>query len=537
MTDFGSSSRNSPANPLWMVAAVIAVLLIIGVVLTSCGGHKGGLSHPFWEAKEERFACPRPAAFSGDQPGFNQQEQEVRRLRRLAFQNDFFAQLELGRRYEAVKSTDKNLEDPIESAVWYSMALANSEGYAPINRAVRQGFFGFRPLSHYDDCRAWERHEAYRTLDRLLSRMSSTEQEKVRNRVIYVLSTQGPDGFRTLARLYDELYGPFGEPADNEQAQEATGKIAIDLQRPYHAVNTLFTRNDVDAYLYNYLAMQTGDVGAYVLLKDFERSAPERATYGAFVEAKANRWVPPYEFYPAETYLPGAVPHSDESHPRGDAYEYALSRMHELPFKHVSDSLLYLGVLTKPTDSPDNMAQGEVDAFKAIIGERQGGRFLPIDAVRAVQYAATQGSARSQLVLAVMYAEGVGVPADYARAYYWFSEADKQGSPEAKFAMSTYFALGVEGVADQNKAEAVVYRMDSALSGFKPTVSRVQAVLEQVSRASRHGGLPDGGGAPYASRHFDYVARPENQRGGPYPGPHPDRHPDGDGRTDDEGRQ
>jgi TPR repeat protein len=508
------------------VAAVIVVLLVIGVILTSCGVFAPAPGGKFWAAKEERFACPRPAYFTGEQPGFNQQEQEIRHLRRLGFQNDFFAQLELGRRYEAIKATDKNLEDPIESAVWYAMALANPEGYAPINRAVRQGFWGFRPLSRYDDCRAWERHEAYHTLDRLLSRMSSVEQEKVRNRVIYVLSTQGADGFRTLARLYDDLYGPFGEPADNEQAQEALGKVEVDKHNSYHAVTQLFMRNDVDAYLYNYLAMQTGDVGAYVLLKDFERSAPERAGYGAFVEAKANRWIPPYEFYPPETYLPGAVPHSDESHPRGDAYEYALSRMRELPFKHVSDALLYLGVITRPVESPDNMARGEIDTFKGMIGEPQGGPFLPIDAVRTVQYAAVNGSARAQLVLAVMYSEGVGVPADYARAYYWFSEADRQGSPEAKFAMSTYFALGVEGVADQNKAEAVVYRMDSALSGFKPTVSRIQAVLEQVSRASRHGGVPYPGPAGYA------VGQPYGP-GGPYPVPHLSR-PPVDSPSDDE---
>lgn len=516
MSEYGSTARQSPANPLWIVAAVIAVLLIAGLLLATCSPmfHGPGL------LRDQRYACPRPASFSTEQPGFNQQEQEIRRLRRLAFANDFFAQLELGRRYEAIRSTDKNLEDPIESAVWYAMALANPEGYAPINSAIRQGFFGIHSLSRYDDCRAWERHEAYRKLDWLLSRMSTTEQEKVRNRVIYVLSTQGPDGFRTLARLYDNLYGPFGEPADNEQALEASGKYDVDKDH-FHAVANLFTRNDVDAYLYNYLAMQTGDVGAYVLLKDFERSRPERANYGAFVEAKANRWVPPYEFYPPEAYLPGAVPHSDESRPRADAYEYALSRMRELPFKHVSDALLYLGVIQRPAKEADDMARGEVDTFRAMIGEPQGGPFTPLDRVRAIQYAAISGSARSQLVLAVMYAEGVGVPADYARAFYWFSEADRQGSPEAKFAMSTYFALGVEGVADQNKAEAVVYRMDSALAGFKPEVSRIQAVLEQVSRATRHGPAPAYG---YGGR-SDYGGRPF----GPYAGPPPAlrRPPDG----------
>jgi hypothetical protein len=120
-----------------------------------------------------------------------------------------------------------------------------------------------------------------------------------------------------------------------------------------------------------------------------------------------------------------------------------------------------------------------------MLGLAQGTRLTNLDKVRAIQLAAISGSAKAQLVLAVMYSEGVGVPADYARSFHWFAEADRQGSPEAKFAMSTYFALGVEGVADQDKAKAVVYRIDSALAGFHPTVSRIRAVLAQVSRGGR----------------------------------------------------
>ena len=317
--------------------------------------------------------------------------------------------------------------------------------------------------------------------------MSTTERDEVRNRIIYVLSTMDAVGYRTLARLYDDLYGPFGEPQDNPQAVEASSlRRTSDGARGPRSVTTLFPRNDVDAYLYNYLAVQTGDISAYVLLKDFERSAPNRATYGAFVEAKAKRWVPPFEFYPPDSPA-GGVPHSDESRPRGDAYDYALSRMgSEMPFQHVSDAMLYLGIIQRPVGSAEAMSQGEVDALKGSLGNAQGTRLTNLEKVRAIQLAAISGSSRAQLVLAVMYAEGVGVPADYARSFHWFAEADRQGSPEAKFAMSTYFALGVEGVADQDKAKAVVYRMDSALAGFHPTVTRLQAVLAQVSR----GGAP-----------------------------------------------
>jgi hypothetical protein len=112
------------------------------------------------------------------------------------------------------------------------------------------------------------------------------------------------------------------------------------------------------------------------------------------------------------------------------------------------------------------------------------GRLAPIERVRAIQYAAVNGSSKAQLVLAVMYSEGVGVARDYARAYYWYAEADKQGNAEAKYAMSTFFSLGVSGIADQDKAKAVVYQLDAALAGFKPSIARLQQVLAQVSRAN-----------------------------------------------------
>ncbi|HYF22563.1 MAG TPA: tetratricopeptide repeat protein [Caulobacteraceae bacterium] len=478
-----SGARRFQATPFG-VAAVLAVIGAVAIAVASCEQRPDvGL----WKtsAKENRYACPRPSGPSGVQPGFNDQEREIRHLRRLAFSNDFFAQLELGRRYQAVRAVDKNIEDPIESAVWYALALSNAEGYAPINRAVKPAFGALRPISRYDDCRAWERHVAYDALDKQLERMSTEEQEKVRNRVIYILSTMDAEGFRTLARLYDGLYGPYGEPADNAQAMEAAGRpIGGGKNGGYRAAVSLFPRNDVDAYLYNYLAVQTGDVGAYVLLKDFERSAPQRANYGAFVEAKAKRWVPPYEFYPPEAPETG-VPHSDESRVRGDAWDFALAKVNDLPFVHVGRALQYLGITTTVPASPTELSQRQIETLEAMLGHPMEGRLSNLEKVRAIQYAAINGSAQAQLVLAVMYAEGVGVPADYARAFHWFSEADRQGSPEAKFAMSTYFALGVAGVADQDKAKAVVYRMESALAGFKPSVSRIQAVLAQVSRAPR----------------------------------------------------
>ncbi|MFN4289094.1 MAG: tetratricopeptide repeat protein [Brevundimonas sp.] len=462
--------------------AVAGLIAAVSLGVASCGDRMPPWKRDVRDASAQ--GCPRPTSVLQG-ADFNDQEREIRHLRRLAFRGDFFAQLELGARYASVRETDRNLNDPIEASTWYAMALANAEGYAPINRAVRDGIFGWRPLSRYDDCRAFERSQAYLQLERHLSRMTREEQDQVRDRVIYVLSTQDAAGYRTLARLHDALYGPFGEPADNREARRALGYRDVgDRGRRggYRSTLNLFPRNDVDAYLYNYLAVQTGDVGAYVLLRDFERSADYRRNYGTFVEAKARRWVPPFEFYP-NTAPRSGVPHSDESRARGDAHEFALQRMQELPFVHVGRALRYLGITETVALRPADLSMRQVETLEAMLGHPMEGRLSYLERVRAIQMAAMNGSSEAQLVLAVMYAEGIGVPADYARSFHWFSEADRQGSPEAKFAMSTYFALGVSGVADQDKAQAVVYRLESALSGFRPSVARIQAILAQVSRS------------------------------------------------------
>ena len=467
------------------VGAVAVVLAATTLAVAACDTRAG----QFWRRDDAAAnQCPRPASMTGSE--FNAQETGLRALRRAAFKGDFFAQLELGSRYAAQRATDKNIEDPIESSVWLAMALANEQGFAPINRVDRGWLGGWRPLSRYDDCRAWERQMAYQRLDRQLAQMTRDEQEAVRDRVAYILSTQDAQGFRTLARLHDSLYGPFGEPEDNPQARRAVGRGGNDGPGPrvgrrgYPHAADLFQRNDVDAYLYNYLAVQTGDVGAYVLLKDFEKSSPGRSQYGRFVEAKARQWVPPFEFYP-NTAPQSGVPFSDESRPRGDAYEYALTRISDLPFVHVGRALRYLGVTDTVAARPEELSKRQIETLEAMLGHPMESRLSWLERVRAIQLAAVNGSSEAQLVLAVMYAEGIGVPTDYARAFHWFEEAARQGSPEAKFALSTYFALGVAGVSDQDKAQAVVMRIESALSGFGPSASRLQAVLAQVSRSQR----------------------------------------------------
>ena len=80
--------------------------------------------------------CPRfsPPYAEAPQAKSNADEQRIRALRRLAWQDDFFAQITLADIYRAANSLDQNYQDVQEAAVWLVVALANPEGYQPLAR-------------------------------------------------------------------------------------------------------------------------------------------------------------------------------------------------------------------------------------------------------------------------------------------------------------------------------------------------------------------------------------------------------------------
>jgi len=470
----GGGEADSGPPLLLVVLVAVALLLLVGGGVAGFGFN---VRPGPWGRHAVVQACPRPPAPGEAQPQFNEQQRDVRDLRRQAFRGDFFAQLELAQRYEGLRPGDKNLQDPVEAVTWYSLALSNTDGYDRTRAQPDEGLFEPRLVSLYDDCRRGEREIAYRSVNRLLAEMSTDERDKARKRVIYVLSTQGSSGFRTLSRLHDVAFGPFGEPPDDGQARFARRR------QGWPDAIRLFERNGVDAYMYDYLAMQSGDEGAYVLLQDLQRTAPWPGL-SDIAEQRARRWVPPYEFYPPDAPESG-VPHTDESYPVGEVDRIALYRINQLPFRHFYEALVYLHVTTRPCEYERDLTSHDIKILQAMLGRPTTGWLTPLEKVRAIQYAAVNGSRQAQLVLAVMYAQGVGVSPDYARAFHWFSEADRQGSPEAKFAVATYFSEGLAGVADQAKAEAVVHQLDAALSGFRPSTRRLSAMLERVSGASR----------------------------------------------------
>ncbi|HTY65742.1 MAG TPA: SPOR domain-containing protein [Alphaproteobacteria bacterium] len=65
---------------------------------------------------------------------------------------------------------------------------------------------------------------------------------------------------------------------------------------------------------------------------------------------------------------------------------------------------------------------------------------------------AAQGDSRAQYELGVAYANGDGVPADYAEAAHWFSEAAHKGNSEARRQLAFMVQMGLAVPADDQSA-------------------------------------------------------------------------------------
>ena len=74
------------------------------------------------------------------------------------------------------------------------------------------------------------------------------------------------------------------------------------------------------------------------------------------------------------------------------------------------------------------------------------------EAMKLYRLAAEQGNARAQANLGVMYGRGLGVPQDYAEAVKWYRLAAERGKVRAQFKLGVMYADG-QGVA-QDYAEA-----------------------------------------------------------------------------------
>ncbi len=85
-------------------------------------------------------------------------------------------------------------------------------------------------------------------------------------------------------------------------------------------------------------------------------------------------------------------------------------------------------------------------------------------ALQSLQAAADNGDANAQFQLGFLYAQGQGVPQDYAQAASWFRKAADQGDALAQTSLGVMYANG-QGVP-RNYAQAASWYRKAADQGF-----------------------------------------------------------------------
>ncbi|MCL2742522.1 MAG: sel1 repeat family protein [Planctomycetaceae bacterium] len=95
---------------------------------------------------------------------------------------------------------------------------------------------------------------------------------------------------------------------------------------------------------------------------------------------------------------------------------------------------------------------------------------VDIDKVRAD---AEKGDVNCQYMLAVCYADGMGVPADCAEAFQWCLKAAEQGLAEAQYQLGVFYSNGT-GV-HQNYAEGIKWFSKAAEQKYTPAQKALDA--------------------------------------------------------------
>ena len=85
-------------------------------------------------------------------------------------------------------------------------------------------------------------------------------------------------------------------------------------------------------------------------------------------------------------------------------------------------------------------------------------------ALQEFQRLAKTGDAQAQLLLGLMYDNGLGTKQDYEQALHWYTEAAKRGHARAQFNVAEMLILG-QGAA-QNKQQAMEWYARAADNGF-----------------------------------------------------------------------
>ncbi|MBV8976446.1 MAG: sel1 repeat family protein [Alphaproteobacteria bacterium] len=402
-------------------------------------------------------------------------------------QDDFLSEIQLGDVY-GNEAGDNRYFDPVESYVWYFLATHS----ARIWEHLGDGFA--RRLVANDFHRAlW--HE-----DKLMLLLSPEQREDARNRIVYVLSCRGAEGFLTLGRIHETgVNATFGADLPSDSAAVFGGMS--DMAHSYESFRdrserefisgpeaqarramgvltaSVVLRNDGDALTFFHIADAMGHPLAREYLKGLEGAVRHMRPLGPRIADaaidKARSWSPPFEFYPPGD-SPSGVPYTDECPMTLERQRALVLAERELPPRAAEHALLFLGWAGGPRG---------VQRFQQTLAETPNGRLSAPQAVRAIQTAAIRGDAPSQNALGVMYAHGVGVAKNYVRAEHWFKKAADQRFGAALYHLGVLYKAGPEGI-HQDLPKANDYFTASALAGFRPTMNQLGDLLAHA--AERH---------------------------------------------------
>jgi hypothetical protein len=238
----------------------------------------------------------------------------IRIWRKAAWRDDdFLSEIKLGDVYGDERGGSKYY-DPVESYVWYYLASISarvgeniSDRYA--RRAISNNF-----------------HRALAQQQKFMLLMTAAQREDARNRIIYILSCRGADGFIKLGQIHatnagydDGRWRDYGDSADtyrglggvwnsqynfrrNARGEFNRGDVA-DARRMMGIPNdSVIVPNDGEALMYFHIAANMGHPLANEYLRGLDPAVRGSRWLGPRISQEANEkahyWAPPYEYYP-----------------------------------------------------------------------------------------------------------------------------------------------------------------------------------------------------------------------------------------------
>ncbi len=422
-------------------------------------------------------------------------------------QDDFLSEIHLADIYGDDRGENKYY-DPVESYVWYFLATKS----ARLDEYIDDGFARRVIANNY--------HRALSRQQKLMLLMNADQRQDARNRIIYILSCRGADGFVRLGQIhtaanaaFDQPYGGFPNdlPNDSPSTYGAMGDMSRSIvsfrdraDREFEYGQAAYTRrmmgissssaivpNDGEALTYFHIADNMGHPLAREFLRGLDRSVRAAGALGNRIADdaanKARYWSPPFEFYPPGD-SPSGIPYTDECYIGFDRQKALELVDVALPPHAVQQALWFLGWSTTPVarwQGPG--APRDIAHFQQSIGDPPAGRLTALEAVRLVQTAAIRGDASSQNALGVMYAKGIGVVRNYVRAAYWFQKAADQRYGAALYHLGVLYKAGPDGI-HQDLPKANDYFTASALAGFRPTMNQLGDLLARAASQPPHDG-------------------------------------------------